>query len=72
MLLCTDGLWGYLSGPPVLAAHLPIGGRDPLGAAMGLTDAANERGGRDNITVAAIPFPLRGADEASTARSVGS
>jgi len=56
----------------VLAAHLPIGGRDPLGAAMGLTDAANERGGRDNITVAAIPFPLRGADEATTARSDGS
>ncbi|MFO7192211.1 MULTISPECIES: PP2C family serine/threonine-protein phosphatase [Thermocrispum] len=72
VLLCTDGLWGYLSGPPVLAAHLPIGGRDPLGAAMGLTDAANERGGRDNITVAAIPFPLRGADEATTARSDGS
>ncbi|WP_052344695.1 PP2C family protein-serine/threonine phosphatase [Thermocrispum municipale] len=69
VLLCTDGLWGYLSGPSVLAAHLPVGGRDPLGTAMDLTEAANERGGRDNITVAAIPFPVCAGQEPGMARS---
>lgn len=62
VLLCSDGLWGYLSGPGVLSAHIPIGGRDPLGAAVGLAEAALERGGRDNITVAAVPFPLQPAE----------
>lgn len=62
VLLCSDGLWGYLSGPGVLSAHIPIGGRDPLGAAAGLISAALERGGRDNVTVAAVPFPLQPAD----------
>lgn len=66
VLLCSDGLWGYLSGPGVLAAHIPISGRDPMGAAIGLADAALERGGRDNITVAAVPFPVqRIADSAA-------
>lgn len=62
VLLCSDGLWGYLSGPGVLSAHIPIGGRDPLGAASGLTAAALERGGRDNVTVVAVPFPVQRAD----------
>lgn len=59
VLLCSDGLWGYLSGPGVLSAHIPIGGRDPLGAAVGLVAAALERGGRDNIAVVAVPFPVQ-------------
>ncbi|MGH3469141.1 MAG: PP2C family serine/threonine-protein phosphatase [Thermocrispum sp.] len=69
VLLCSDGLWGYLSGPGVLAAYIPIGGRDPLTAAAGLTAAAIERGGRDNITVAAVPFPVQRLPEFGAARS---
>jgi serine/threonine protein phosphatase PrpC len=69
VLLCSDGLWGYLSGPGVLSAHIPIGGRDPLGAAVGLAAAALERGGRDNVTVAAVPFPVRRVAEAVRSES---
>lgn len=70
VLLCSDGLWGYLSGPGVLAAHIPIGGRDPMAASVGLTAAAIERGGRDNVTVAAVPFPVqRMSETAGAARS---
>lgn len=47
ILLCTDGLTGYLDGP-ALAERLDAG--SPAGAALALVDAANDAGGRDNIT----------------------
>jgi serine/threonine protein phosphatase PrpC len=47
ILLCTDGLTGYLDGP-ALAERLDAG--SPAAAALALVDAANDAGGRDNIT----------------------
>jgi PPM family protein phosphatase len=60
LLLCTDGLWNYLPDAGDLAAvALPafaVGG--PLAAARALTTVALEAGGRDNITVVAVPVGL--------------
>ena len=46
-LLCSDGLHGYLQDGEL--DHLLEGGREEVAAA--LVDLANDRGGRDNITV---------------------
>lgn len=48
ILLCTDGLTGYLDDP-ALVRHLDAGGAAAV--ALRLVDAANDAGGRDNITV---------------------
>ncbi len=48
-LLCSDGVWGYVTDPEILAA---LGG-DIDTACRRLIDLANARGGADNITVAA-------------------
>jgi serine/threonine protein phosphatase PrpC len=56
IVLCTDGLWNYLTGPSELAeliAALPAGS-SPAAIARALTETALTRGGRDNITVAVI------------------
>ena len=56
LLLCTDGLWNYLTGPAQLGelvGALPSGA-SPAAVARALTDTANARGGRDNITVAVV------------------
>jgi PPM family protein phosphatase len=59
LLLCSDGLWNYLEDAGALAAAaLPRATEDPIGAAAALTAIALEAGGRDNITVVAIPLPL--------------
>ncbi len=58
VLVCTDGLWNYLDEADALAARiLPAALRDPAGAAAELADFALAAGGRDNITVALVPFP---------------
>jgi PPM family protein phosphatase len=58
LLLCSDGLWNYREEAGELAsAALPRAVDDPLGAAAALTAIALEAGGRDNITVVAIPLP---------------
>lgn len=50
-LLCTDGLTRMVSDE-ILAKILKQGLQNPLGSlARNLVDAANEAGGRDNITV---------------------
>jgi PPM family protein phosphatase len=49
-LLCSDGLTDMLSEEEIAAVLLGAD-RDPVAAAEGLVDAANERGGEDNITV---------------------
>jgi serine/threonine protein phosphatase PrpC len=62
VLLCTDGLSGLLDDPTIaaIAAEAP-----PSVACLELIDAANENGGRDNITVlllridAIVPFASR-------------
>jgi PPM family protein phosphatase len=50
-ILCSDGLWNYLSDPDHLAA-LIAGSRDAPTIAQKLVDYANAKGGRDNITIA--------------------
>ena len=58
VLVCTDGLWNYLDEADALAARiLPAALQDPVGAAAELADFALAAGGRDNITVALVPFP---------------
>jgi PPM family protein phosphatase len=56
LLLCTDGLWNYAPTPPELAALLEAipAGSGPVAVARTLTDAALDRGGRDNITVVVV------------------
>jgi protein phosphatase len=51
VLLCTDGLTGYLEGD-ALKAHLATAA--PSAAALSLIEAANEAGGRDNITALVV------------------
>lgn len=53
LLLCSDGLWNYLSEPEALAA--PATGAAPADAARELVDFALRCGGNDNITVAVAP-----------------
>lgn len=56
VVLCTDGLWGYLKEPEMLATYI-LGSRSTADAVSGLVDAAKAHGGRDNITIVAVPFP---------------
>ena len=56
LILCTDGLWNYLSGPDRLVSlvdALPSGAA-PAAIARSLTEFALECGGHDNITVAVV------------------
>lgn len=53
LVICSDGLWGYLPDPPSLRAVLPIGAA--LDGARVLLRHALDAGGRDNITVVLIP-----------------
>jgi serine/threonine protein phosphatase PrpC len=56
LLLCSDGLWNYLSAPGELVKlieDLP-GSASPVAVARSLVEVALDRGGRDNITVAVI------------------
>jgi protein phosphatase len=48
ILLCSDGLWGVVSEQLIQSIVL---GNPPQKAADFLVQAANERGGPDNITV---------------------
>jgi PPM family protein phosphatase len=58
VLVCSDGLWNYLDEADALAARiLPAALQDPAGVAAELVDFALTAGGRDNITVALVPFP---------------
>lgn len=56
LVVCTDGLWNYAPGASELARlveALPAGAA-PAAVARALTDAANSRGGHDNITVVVV------------------
>lgn len=55
VVLCSDGLSGHLEPPEILAV---AGSYSPSVAALTLIDAANARGGRDNIT--AVVLSVRG------------
>ncbi|MEU4236722.1 PP2C family serine/threonine-protein phosphatase [Actinoplanes sp. NPDC026619] len=58
LILCSDGLWNYLTDPAEFAAvvreRLHAGGT-LIDVARGLTEFANAAGGADNITVAVVP-----------------
>jgi serine/threonine protein phosphatase PrpC len=58
LLLCSDGLWNYYPRPEDLAAAaLPLLARGGPGAvARELTTLALNAGGRDNVTVVAVPI----------------
>lgn len=57
VVVCTDGLWTYLDTVDELAAALPAQAwQGPLDAARRLIEIALRRGGRDNVTVAVLPF----------------
>lgn len=56
IVVCSDGLWNYCSGPEELRTVLrgvqESSGTDPIEVSRGLVAWANAQGGRDNITVA--------------------
>ncbi len=55
LILCTDGLWNYLSNPAELAKLVgAVGEPVPAAVARSLTEFALKRGGRDNVTVAVV------------------
>jgi PPM family protein phosphatase len=56
LLLCTDGLWNYMSTVPELRELVDAlpDGASPAALARALADVAVARGGHDNITLAVI------------------
>ncbi len=56
LLLCSDGLWNYLSDPVDLAAVATTA--DPRRAARDLVEFALRACGSDNITVALVPVGM--------------
>ena len=61
LLLCTDGLWNYLSEPAELGGMIEAlpPGAAPAAVARALADTALRRGGRDNITVVVVDIHPR-------------
>jgi len=59
VVVCSDGLWNYLSDlgefTEVVRTHLVDAAGSALTAARTLTEFARAAGGRDNITVAVVP-----------------
>jgi len=53
LLLCSDGLWNMVEDSQILA-ELQRAGDNPACAVESLVKAANEAGGKDNISVVAI------------------
>jgi len=63
VVVCTDGLWNHLDDVDELAAVLPAEAlAAPLHAARELVEVALRCGGRDNITVAVLPFGTQPLD----------
>ncbi|WP_243727427.1 PP2C family serine/threonine-protein phosphatase [Actinocrispum wychmicini] len=56
LVVCSDGLWNYLSEADELAAK--TSDAPPLKLAAELTSVALELGGHDNITTVVVPFPF--------------
>ncbi len=65
-VLCSDGLTGHVDPPEIQEM---VQGQSPSAAALALVEAANDRGGRDNIT--ALVLSIRGLTpyDGSTAAS---
>ncbi|MFD4508161.1 PP2C family protein-serine/threonine phosphatase [Streptomyces sp. NPDC058457] len=59
VVVCTDGLWNYAESAEELASAVPADAcAHPLRCAQVLVETALDRGGRDNVTVAVLPFPV--------------
>lgn len=56
LLLCSDGLWGVV--PESEISKLVNTPDDPILISKALVDAANARGGPDNISVVLVTFPF--------------
>ena len=59
LVLCSDGLWNYLTEPAAFAATVRAAVRgepDLISAARALTAFANDAGGSDNTTVVLVPI----------------
>ncbi|WP_199512969.1 PP2C family protein-serine/threonine phosphatase [Nucisporomicrobium flavum] len=59
LVLCSDGLWNYLTEPAELASTVRAAVReapDLISAARSLVTFANDAGGADNITVVLVPI----------------
>ncbi|PRY33571.1 PP2C family serine/threonine-protein phosphatase [Pseudosporangium ferrugineum] len=59
LVLCSDGLWNYLTEPAAFAGTVRRAVReapDLVSAARALTAFANEQGGADNTTVVLVPI----------------
>ncbi|MEV4709299.1 PP2C family serine/threonine-protein phosphatase [Actinoplanes sp. NPDC049316] len=59
LVLCSDGLWNYLTDPAAFASAVRGAVReapDVISAARALIAFANDAGGADNITVVLVPF----------------
>lgn len=55
LMLCSDGLWGYVSEADIL--RITKEAPNPETACQAMVEAANAAGGPDNITVVLIRFP---------------
>ncbi|GID28376.1 protein phosphatase 2C domain-containing protein [Paractinoplanes brasiliensis] len=65
LVLCSDGLWNYLTDPGAFAAAVREGLREQgtlISAARWLAAYANTAGGADNITVALVPITPAGGE----------
>lgn len=67
LLLCSDGLYGYLP-PGKLEETLLRKGRGPASVAQALVDLANENGGGDNITAIVVDLFPEGASPEEEAK----
>ncbi len=56
LVLCSDGLWNMIEDEAILA-EIQAAHDDPTRAVEKLIDAANEAGGKDNISIVAIRVP---------------
>lgn len=56
LILCTDGLNGMLTDAEISKVLLGNVGEDPNKVSKALVDAANKKGGKDNVTVQLIQF----------------
>jgi serine/threonine protein phosphatase PrpC len=65
VLLCSDGLWNYLTDASDLARRARSPHADPIGTARRLVDFALAAGGADNVTVVVASFPPAGTEPAS-------
>jgi serine/threonine protein phosphatase PrpC len=65
LVLASDGLHGYLETPEELEAPLALAGDESVKA---LVKLANDRGGKDNITVLVVKVGEEGATDTDRAR----